>query len=106
MPAEPILDRAAFRKELTALVSDFASIQTAEFLITAIDVERAAGSGRSRTIVRFDLAGAAKTRLARRAARPLADALAAWRRRHVARRSSGRRSITSAAAPRRRCSPK
>jgi hypothetical protein len=58
------LNRAAFAKELTALVSDFASIQTAEFLITAIEVNRspAAGAGvmEARTSVRFDLAGAAK----------------------------------------------
>jgi hypothetical protein len=57
--APATLDRAAFAKELTALVSDFASIQTAEFLITAIDVQRAP-TLEARTLVRFDLAGAAK----------------------------------------------
>jgi Flp pilus assembly protein TadD/peroxiredoxin len=66
--AAATLNRAAFAKELTALVSDFASIQTAEFLITAIDVKRApagtseaeAAALEARTSVRFDLAGAAK----------------------------------------------
>src|SRR5581483_8246128 len=38
------------------LIGDFASLQTAEFLITAIDVKQ----GEVRTTVRFDLAGAAK----------------------------------------------
>ena len=53
------LDRAAFRKELSALVSDFTSVQTAEFLITRINVETAS-SPSARTTVRFDLAGPAK----------------------------------------------
>ena len=57
--SELSLDRAAFRKELTALVSDFDSVQTAEFLITRIEVERGSDA-RVRTTVRFDLSGAAR----------------------------------------------
>ncbi len=60
LPAEPVLDRASFRKELNALVSDFSSVQTAEFLITAINVEPGVDPI-VRTIVRFDLAGVART---------------------------------------------
>jgi Tfp pilus assembly protein PilF/peroxiredoxin len=59
MSQELILDRAAFRKELSALVSDFGSVQTAEFLITAVDVEPAPSS-RVRTTVRFDIVGNVK----------------------------------------------
>jgi len=59
MSSEPVLDRVAFRKELVALVGDFDSIQTAEFLITSIEVDRG-GDPLVRTVVRFDLAGAAK----------------------------------------------
>jgi Tfp pilus assembly protein PilF/peroxiredoxin len=54
-----VLDRAAFGKELTALLGDFESLQTAEFLITRIEVERETDP-RVRTTVRFDLAGSAK----------------------------------------------
>jgi Tfp pilus assembly protein PilF/peroxiredoxin len=59
LPAELNLDRASFRKELNALVSDFSSVQTAEFLITGISVERGPAP-LVRTVVRFDLAGTAK----------------------------------------------
>ena len=59
IPTDLLLDRAAFRKELSALLADFDSIQTAEFLITRIDVERG-NDPRVRTTVRFDLCGAAK----------------------------------------------
>jgi tetratricopeptide (TPR) repeat protein len=59
MAPDLVLDRTAFGKELTALLSDFDSIQTAEFLITGIEVERGS-SPRVRTTVRFDLSGAAK----------------------------------------------
>jgi tetratricopeptide (TPR) repeat protein/peroxiredoxin len=58
-PAAPALDRAAFRRELSALVRDLATIETAEFVITAIAVPRAPAP-EARTTVRFDLAGAAK----------------------------------------------
>jgi tetratricopeptide (TPR) repeat protein len=54
-----VFDRAAFRKELSALVGDFSSVQTAEFLITRIEVERRSDT-RARTTVRFDLTGAAR----------------------------------------------
>src|SRR3954451_1070032 len=54
-----VLDRVAFGKELNALLGDFDSIQTAEFLITHIDVERS-NNQRAGTTVRFDLSGAAK----------------------------------------------
>jgi Tfp pilus assembly protein PilF/peroxiredoxin len=59
MPAERVLDRAAFTSELTGLVREFASIQTAELEITEIDVT-AGPEPQARTIVRFDLAGTAK----------------------------------------------
>ena len=57
MPKEATLDRAGFRRSLAAFLDGFESIQTAEFLITAIDVPREAPA-RARTIVRFDLVGA------------------------------------------------
>jgi tetratricopeptide (TPR) repeat protein len=59
IPKALMLDRASFRKELSALVVDFDSVQTAEFLITAIDVEQPSRSA-ARTMVRFDLTGTAK----------------------------------------------
>ena len=59
MTSDLVLDRAAFRKELSALLADFDAVQTAEFLITRIDVERGSDP-RVRTTVRFDLTGAAK----------------------------------------------
>ena len=59
LPPEPTLDPASFRRELAALLGDFESVQTAEFLITGIEV-----AGREdplvRTTVRFDLVGAAR----------------------------------------------
>jgi Flp pilus assembly protein TadD len=65
-----VLDRVAFAKELAAIASDFESIQTAEFLITSIAVERASAApaasatsdaaARVRTTVRFDLVGPGK----------------------------------------------
>ncbi|HEY2945482.1 MAG TPA: FG-GAP-like repeat-containing protein [Vicinamibacteria bacterium] len=60
LPSEPVLDRAAFGKEVAALVSELDSVRVAELLITGIDVT----SGPDplvRTTVRFDLAGAART---------------------------------------------
>jgi len=60
IPVELVRDRTSFGKELSDLVSDFDSVHVAEFLITAIAVE----SGPRpvvRTVVRFDLAGAAKS---------------------------------------------
>ena len=45
MPAELVRDRTSFGKELTDLVSDFDSVQMAEFLITAIDVESGPEAG-------------------------------------------------------------
>jgi Tfp pilus assembly protein PilF/peroxiredoxin len=62
------VDRAAFAKELAALTADFDSVQTAEFLITAISVERGASAASGqlapasvvRTTVRFDLVGPGK----------------------------------------------
>jgi tetratricopeptide (TPR) repeat protein len=59
MPSERVRDKSSFPGELAALVGDFESLQTAEFLITAIEV-----TGRPnplvRTTVRFDLAGGAR----------------------------------------------
>ena len=60
LPTDLTLDRTAFGKEIATLVSDFASIQTAEFLITAIDVQREPVLQARVTPVRFDLVGAAK----------------------------------------------
>jgi Tfp pilus assembly protein PilF/peroxiredoxin len=60
MPSELALDRASFRGELAALVTDFDPVQTAEFLITGIEAERGPDPALVRTTVRFDLAGAAK----------------------------------------------
>jgi tetratricopeptide (TPR) repeat protein/peroxiredoxin len=57
--APPVLDRTSFRPELNALVRDIATIETAEFLITAIAVQRTSVL-EARTTVRFDLAGVAK----------------------------------------------
>jgi tetratricopeptide (TPR) repeat protein len=59
MATEPTLDRTSFRAELAALTSGFDAVDTAELLITAIEVERAPDPV-ARTDVRFDLAGAAK----------------------------------------------
>jgi Tfp pilus assembly protein PilF len=55
----PTLNRAAFGAEIASLVSAFASIDTAEFLITSIDVQREPVM-QARTMVRFDLVGPAK----------------------------------------------
>src|SRR6185295_5552651 len=52
--SEFTLDRATFKKELTSLLSEFASIETAEFLVTAIEVTRAPTVSAVSTI-RFDL---------------------------------------------------
>ena len=59
MSAALTQDRATFRREVAALLDDFKSIDTAEFLITAIEVT---GDLRrtALTTVRFDLAGAAR----------------------------------------------
>ncbi|PYR75372.1 MAG: hypothetical protein DMF86_15515 [Acidobacteria bacterium] len=54
-----VLDRIAFRKELSALLDDFTAVQTAEFLITRIDIERGSDP-RVRTTVRFDFTGGVK----------------------------------------------
>ena len=60
MPAQPSLDGAAFQRELTAFVSGFDAIQTAELLVTAIVVPREP-SARVRTPVRYDLVGTSAT---------------------------------------------
>ncbi len=59
-PAASGRDRARFHADVTALLSDFNSIDTAEFLITRIEVTRDPRPAAS-TIVRFDIAGPAKT---------------------------------------------
>ncbi len=48
----------SFRQEWVALVAGFAAVQVAEFRITSIDVDRAAGT--ARTEARYDLVGPAK----------------------------------------------
>jgi len=59
MSAALTRDRTTFRNEVTTLLSDFKSIDTAEFLITGIDVSRDLHPT-AQTTVRFDLAGFAK----------------------------------------------
>jgi len=56
MPKEATLDRAGFRGTLAALLAGFDTVQTAEFLITRIEVPPGAPA-RARTTVRFDLVG-------------------------------------------------
>ncbi len=53
---DAVLDRTMFVKELSILLADFQTIETAEFLITRIEVDRSS-EPRATTIVRFDLAG-------------------------------------------------
>jgi len=60
LPADLGADRTAFRKELAALLGDFASLYIAEFLVTAIDVTRGAAPPSALTTIRFDLVGPAK----------------------------------------------
>ena len=55
MAAEPALDARAFARELGRLLEEFRRITVAEFLVTAIEVEREAG--RARTEVRYDFVG-------------------------------------------------
>ena len=100
-PAEPVRDRGSFRGELAALVADFESLQTAEFLITAIEVTREAGPARPHDrALRPRRRG--QGRRTRRARRPLADELAARRGRRLARhRVDGPRRTCAAARPRR-----
>ncbi len=57
--ADLVVDRASFQKELNTVLSDFASLETAEFLVTAIEVKRDA-SPSATTTIRFDLVGPAK----------------------------------------------
>jgi Tfp pilus assembly protein PilF/peroxiredoxin len=59
LPGEPTRDRRAFVEEFTALLADFASLETAEFLITAIDVTGEPPTV-ARTEVRYDLSGRAR----------------------------------------------
>ena len=56
MPTQATLTGAGFHRELTAFLSVFEAIQTAEFLITAIEVPREPSAG-VRTTVRYDLVG-------------------------------------------------
>jgi len=58
-PSELVLDRASFGKEIAGLVSDLESVRVGELLITGIDVAGVADP-LVRTLVRFDLAGAAR----------------------------------------------
>jgi Tfp pilus assembly protein PilF/peroxiredoxin len=51
----PVRNARAFGEELLALVADFETVEVAEFLITAIEVDRA--KGRARTEVRYDIVG-------------------------------------------------
>jgi Tfp pilus assembly protein PilF/peroxiredoxin len=58
-PSELTLDRTSFKNELAAVFGDFASIETAEFLVTAIEVKRETPLS-ALTTLRFDLVGPAK----------------------------------------------
>src|SRR4029453_4876304 len=53
------LDPPPFKKELAAVFTGFASLATAEFLVTAIEVARDATPS-ALTTIRFDLVGPAK----------------------------------------------
>jgi Tfp pilus assembly protein PilF/peroxiredoxin len=55
----PVLDRAAFGVEMAALLSDFETIQTAEFLITRIELT-GDKPRLARTDVRYDLVGSSR----------------------------------------------
>ena len=55
-PAAPAA-RAAFAESLQALLAGFEAIHTAEFLITAIEVDRTATPPSARTQVRYDIVG-------------------------------------------------
>ncbi len=57
--ADLVVDRASFQKELNTVLSDFASLETAEFLVTAIEVTRDT-SPSAATRIRFDLVGPTK----------------------------------------------
>ncbi len=59
IPTALTRDRVAFRSEMTALLKDFESIDTAEFLITRIEVTRGP-QPTALTTIRFDFAGAVK----------------------------------------------
>jgi Tfp pilus assembly protein PilF/peroxiredoxin len=52
---EPVLDARAFAPELAELLKQFRQVTTAEFLITALTVDRERGSARAE--VRYDLVG-------------------------------------------------
>ncbi len=83
LAADLTLDRATFKKDLTSLLAEFAPLETAEFLVTAIEVTRDATLS-ALTTVRFDLAGAAKAggraqRVGRWRLRWLKTADGAWR---------------------------
>ena len=87
-----------------ALVADFETVEVAEFLITAIDVDRAQGARRAPRCATTSWAAAGGV------ARRVRGALAAWAgaaaRTAPGASSSGRRPSTSAAAPRLRSSPR
>jgi Tfp pilus assembly protein PilF/peroxiredoxin len=57
--APPPAERGPFGEELGTLVAPFDTIQTAEFLITAIEVDRDHGPS-ARTQVRYDIVGSGK----------------------------------------------
>jgi len=59
LPTNLTLDGTAFKKELAIIFSDFASLETAEFLVTAIEVTREAAPS-AMTTIRFDLVGPGK----------------------------------------------
>jgi tetratricopeptide (TPR) repeat protein len=59
IPSDLVRDRSSFGEELRDLVSEFETIQVAEFLIAAIDVTRGPGP-LARTEVRYDIAGVGK----------------------------------------------
>jgi tetratricopeptide (TPR) repeat protein len=59
MAPEPVLDARAFAPELARLLQDFRQVVTAEFLITALTVDRERSAATAE--VRYDLVGPART---------------------------------------------
>jgi Tfp pilus assembly protein PilF/peroxiredoxin len=59
MAPEPVLDARAFAPELARLLQEFRQVTTAEFLITALTVDRERGAASAE--VRYDLVGPGRT---------------------------------------------
>jgi tetratricopeptide (TPR) repeat protein len=53
VPDDPLLDRSAFAAELAAFMADYEAVQTAEFIVTRLELEEPA----ARVVVRYDVVG-------------------------------------------------